>query len=151
VLVGPGLVAWVDVFIPTGDPLWDDDVGRATWWLGQAWADALGTTGIGAVEVRRGGLRRSPWSSRVCFAGTGPGEVTLEGRKIVGVSQRRTRLGALFQCAVAASWDPAALLDVLALDGAERAVAAAELADVVLGVGPAVAAAAVAALVDGLP
>jgi lipoate-protein ligase A len=96
-------------------------------------------------------MRRAPWSIRVCFAGTGPGEVTLDGRKVVGISQRRTRQGALFQCAVIVSWDPAGLLDVLALEADERDAGAADLADVALGVGPAAATAAVAALAGSLP
>ena len=42
VLVVPGDVLWVDVIIPAGDELWDDDVGRASHWLGDLWATALG-------------------------------------------------------------------------------------------------------------
>ncbi len=36
----PGGAWWVDVVIPRGDPLWDDDVSRAFLWLGDAWAAA---------------------------------------------------------------------------------------------------------------
>ena len=43
----------------------------------------------------------------VCFAGTGPGEVLVAGRKVVGISQRRTRAGARFQCSVPILWDGA--------------------------------------------
>jgi lipoate-protein ligase A len=151
VLVGPGRVLWIDVVVPRRDPLWEDDVGRAFWWLGDLWVHALARAGLGAAEVWRGGLRRSAWSSRVCFAGLGPGEVTVGERKVVGMAQRRTRLGALFQCALPVVWDPVALLDVLALEERERRVGAGELADVAVGVGPEVAAVAGAALVNGLP
>jgi hypothetical protein len=41
----------------------------------------------------------------VCFAGLGPGEVTRNGAKVVGISQRRTRHAARFQCAVLHRWD----------------------------------------------
>jgi lipoate-protein ligase A len=105
VLVEPGGVVWVDVVVPRGDPLWDDDVARAFWWLGDAWAAALGTLGIEGAEVHRGPLVRSPLSDLVCFAGLGPGEVTVDGRKVVGIAQRRTRAGALFQCAVPLRWN----------------------------------------------
>ena len=44
----PGEVLWVDVVVPADDPLWDDDVGRATHWLGELWAAAL-------AALRRGG------------------------------------------------------------------------------------------------
>lgn len=127
VLVEPGRVVWADVVVPAGDPLWQADVGRAAWWLGGVWGAALACLGVGGAEVHRGGLVRTRWSSWVCFAGLGPGEVTVGGRKIVGLSQRRTRHGALFQCAVPMSWDPRPLLAALALPGDERRAAAGEL------------------------
>jgi lipoate-protein ligase A len=89
-------------------------------------------------------MRKAPWSEWVCFAGLGPGEVTVEGRKVVGLSQRRTREAALFQCCAARRWEPARLLELLALDEEERAKGGVELADVATGIG------AVAGLVDGL-
>ena len=128
----PGAVAWVDVVLPRSDPLWDDDVGRAFWWLGETWRLALANLGMNGAEVHRGGIVSSRWSSKVCFAGLGPGEVTVEGRKVVGMAQRRTRDGALFQCAVPVRWEPQHLLDVLALGAEERAEAAAVLDESVL-------------------
>lgn len=158
-------VVWADVTVPAGDALWDDDVGRASWWLGEVWATALSTVLAPAVApsmaqsagvpaggpvVHRGGLVRTQWSSLVCFAGLGPGEVTLAGAKVVGISQRRTRHVALFQCACLLAWDPAALLDVLQLTDLARHEAAAQLAGVAVGIGagagPAVEAAFEAAL-----
>ena len=150
VLVEPGRVVWADVVVPAADPLWEPDVGRATWWLGEAWAAALGDLGVAGAEVHRGGLVRSAWSTAVCFAGLGPGEVTADGRKVVGIAQRRTRDGALFQCAVALAWDPAPLLAALALSPGDREVAAADLAGAVAPV-TAPAAAVEAALLAHLP
>lgn len=135
VLVVPGGAVWVDVLVPRHDPRWDDDIGRAGWWLGEAWAAALASTGLGGGVVHRGGLLRGPWSQQVCFAGLGPGEVTVEGRKVVGMSQRRTKIAALFQCAAVVWWDPVPLLDVLALSEGERQRGAAELGAVARGVG----------------
>jgi lipoate-protein ligase A len=80
-------------------------------------------------------MQRTPWSASVCFAGLGPGEITVDGRKVVGMSQRRTREAALFQCCAALRWEPERLLDLLALDDAARALGAAELADVAAGIG----------------
>jgi lipoate-protein ligase A len=151
VLVGPGVTRWVDIFLPAGDPLWDDDVGRASWWVGSVWVAALAAAGVGSGEVWRAGLVRTPWSGRVCFAGVGPGEVRVGDRKVVGISQRRARRGALFQCAVPIVWDPAPLLDVMALSEDDRSAGVAELATVALGVGGETAAAAVSALLDLLP
>jgi lipoate-protein ligase A len=152
VLLAPGQVVWADVLVPRGDALWDDDVGRAFHWLGQAWVAALGRLGLSGAAVHRGGLVSTPWSRRVCFAGLGPGEVTLGGRKVVGMAQRRTREGALFQCACLLAWEPAALVDILALDGEEaRAAAVSELSGVAVGIGPTPVPAVEAAFVDVLP
>lgn len=135
VLVVPGDLLWVDVVVPARDPLWEADVGRAFHWLGDAWAAALHDLGA-ASRVHRDGLRRSPWSDLVCFAGLGPGEVTAPGgAKLVGISQRRTRGAARFQCAALGCWDPGALVGLLALEPAQRSSAAAALADVAVGVG----------------
>ncbi|MEX2294245.1 MAG: hypothetical protein WD691_10705 [Acidimicrobiales bacterium] len=137
VLVEPASPLWVDVLIPATDPLWEPDVGQAFLWLGEAWALALGDLGV-ATEVHRGPPIRTGWSDRVCFAGLGPGELTdRAGRKVLGISQRRTRSGARFQCAIPTTWDPAVLLGLLALSDDERAAALSDLADA--AVGPAVA------------
>lgn len=115
VLVEPGRVVWVDVFVPADDPLWCRDVGRAFWWLGEMWAEALAALGVGDAVVHRGPLVTTPWSSAVCFAGLGSGEVTVGGRKTVGMAQRRTRDGALFQCAVPLAWSAASIVALLDL------------------------------------
>ena len=70
----PGGTSWVDVLVPASDPLWDDDVGRAAYWLGDAWAGAIGAVGRGASAA---GWSAAPRSGRACFAGLGPGEVTI--------------------------------------------------------------------------
>jgi lipoate-protein ligase A len=138
VLVEPGAAVWVDVTIPAGDPLWDHDVSRAFHWLGAVWAEVLSAAGVPA-RWHDGPMRRTPWSASVCFAGLGPGEVTVGGRKVVGLSQRRTREAALFQCCAALRWEPERLLDLLTLDDADRARGAVELAGVATGIGAAVA------------
>jgi lipoate-protein ligase A len=134
VLVAAGKALWWDVFVPAGDPLWDPDVGRAFHWLGQAWVEALGNLGL-AARWHDGPMVHTPWSRRVCFAGVGPGEVLLDGRKVVGMSQRRTRTAALFQCCVMLRWDPEVILDLLVLEAAERSGAAGILAGVAAGIG----------------
>lgn len=120
VLVEPGGLVWVDVLVPAGDPLWDHDVGRAFAWLGRAWVAALAAAGVEGAEAHEGPLVTTAWSGIVCFAGLGPGEVTVDGAKVVGMCQRRTRAGALFQCAALLDWQPRRLLDRLALDDDER-------------------------------
>jgi lipoate---protein ligase len=135
VLVVPGDVLWVDVILPAGDPLWDDDVGRAFGWLGDVWARALDSLGVTA-SVHRGALQRSRWSDLVCFAGLGPGELVNEAEeKLVGMAQRRTREAARFQCAVLGRWDPGALVAVLELPDDDRSAATADLRHAARGVG----------------
>jgi lipoate-protein ligase A len=113
VLLLPGEVAWLDVVIPAGDPLWVDDVGRSMHWFGEVWAEALRSLGEGEAEVHRGSMRPSAWSRLVCFDGLGPGEVVVAGRKAVGISQRRTREWARLQAAVYGRWRPEVLLGLL--------------------------------------
>jgi lipoate-protein ligase A len=135
VLVGPGQAAWVDFVIPAGDPLWDDDVRRAAWWVGELWARALSRLGVGPLDVWKAGLVRRAWSAQLCFAGLGPGEVRVRERKIVGVSQRRTRSACLFQTAVLLDWEPALMVELLA--GADLPVDLPALEDAVMTIPPA--------------
>lgn len=135
VLVVPGELLWLDVLLPSSDPLWTADVGEAFHWLGDVWQRALAELDV-TTTVHRGGLVRSAWSDLVCFAGVGPGEVLDErGAKAVGMSQRRTRDAARFQCAALARWDPDALLELLSMDSEGRETAATDLAGAASGVG----------------
>ena len=121
VLVERGHLLWIDLVIPAGDDLWDVDVTKAAAWVGELWAETLmAVKADGDVSVWKDRLRRTEWSERVCFAGVGPGEVLLDGRKVVGVSQRRTRGAALFQTAALLEWRPGDLTRLLALDPADR-------------------------------
>jgi lipoate-protein ligase A len=124
---------WVDVLVPAGDRLWRADVGRAFMWLGEAWAGALADVGVPGAAPHRGPLQRNRWSGRMCFAGLGPGEVTVDGAKVVGMCQRRTRAGALFQCAALLAWEPDRLLDLLDLGARERSRASEEVTGVARG------------------
>ena len=120
VLLVPGDVLWVDVILPADDPHWDSDIGRSFQWLGDAWAHAVAVAAGPPTEVHSGPMLRTRWSSLVCFAGLGPGEVSVDGRKLVGVSQRRTRAGARFQCALHRRFDASTLAGLLRLGDGER-------------------------------
>ncbi|HEX3840584.1 MAG TPA: hypothetical protein VHU85_07320 [Acidimicrobiales bacterium] len=157
VLVMPGDPVWVDAWVPRNDRLWQEDVGRAFDWFGDAWTTALTALGgRGMIPHREEFAACTRWSSLVCFGGVGTGEVvTADGRKVVGISQRRTREGAWFHSAAALHWDPAALLEVLVLPTEERAVAQTDLAAAATGVADLVGslsdAAVSAALIAALP
>jgi lipoate-protein ligase A len=120
VLVAPDSQIWIDVFVPAGDRLADRDVGRAAWWLGDAWDIALRSfgppSGSGAFEVHRGAMATTTWSRRVCFAGMGPGEVRAGERKYVGISQRRNRAGIWLHSMALTAFDPALLAALLQTD-----------------------------------
>lgn len=114
VVVGPGECLWVDVVVARGVDGWNDDIGKAGCWMGDQWVAALAAAGVGDCRVHRTAMQKLPGSEAVCFAGIGSGEVlTADGEKLVGVSQRRTRDWALFQCAIPLRWDPEPLISVL--------------------------------------
>ncbi|TIC83237.1 hypothetical protein E8D34_16150 [Nocardioides sp. GY 10113] len=134
VYVDPDRCVWLDVVLPKHDPRWSDDVREATYWLGEAWQRALRRVGL-ETDLYRGGLEQTPWGRLVCFAALGPGEVVIGARKVVGISQRRTREGARFQCIAYDDWDPRDVLDLVHLSDAERDAAAADLTGRAAGVG----------------
>ncbi len=157
VILRPGIELWVDVLLPRGSSLWSDDISAAFGWLGALWADVLRATlepSSPAIVVHRGPLIDREAGRVLCFAGLGPGEVVVDGAKVVGISQRRTRHGARFQCAVTPGWDPADLEPFL--DRAALAGAGIDLRRLAVGLdsrwwGPSIRGQIVAELVDRLP
>jgi len=100
VIVRPDVAVWVDIVMPHG--VAPDDIRGSMVWIGERWMAAIapllvGGSGARELDVHRGGMVATAWSDLVCFAGLGPGEVLLGGRKLVGLSQRRTRLGIRIQ------------------------------------------------------
>ena len=110
VFLAPGEHVWLDVVVPRGDVLWSDDVAQASWWLGDVWVQTLHSLGMSDVSVHRESLSSDAWGDLLCFAGVGPGEVVQQGNetlsKVVGISQRRTREYARFQCTIYTKWNP---------------------------------------------
>jgi lipoate-protein ligase A len=100
VLVVPDQLVWVDIVAPPGGAPDDvpNDVRGSMIWAGGMWQRALQPfVGDRQLTVHSGSMVTTPWSDLVCFAGLGPGEVLLDGRKLVGLSQRRTRNGVRIQ------------------------------------------------------
>lgn len=110
VFLAPGEHVWLDVVVPRGDVLWNDDVAQASWWLGDVWVQTLNALGENNVSVHRETLSSDAWGDLLCFAGVGPGEVVQRDdeslSKLVGISQRRTRDYARFQCTIYTKWNP---------------------------------------------
>ena len=129
VLVVPEALVWIDVFIPRDDPLWEADVSKSALWLGKVWQATLAEFGISA-EVHQGLYQPGEWGNLVCFAGRAPGEVFVDGKKSVGISQRRTRQGARYQTALARQWNITDLSPLLHLSPQDRTRLETELATV---------------------
>lgn len=117
VLLVPGCQVWADAWVPRGDPMWSDDPRRMAASVGEWWATSLGIPG---AAVHRGGSVAGRGSDVVCFAGVGPGEVLVAGRKVVGLAQWRSRQGALVHGCAYRRWEPGRLVDLLAMDGRAR-------------------------------
>jgi len=96
VLVTPDQLVWVDIVAPPGAA--PDDIRGSMIWAGEIWRRGLlPWVGDGELTVHDASMVTTEWSELVCFAGLGPGEVLLDGRKLVGLSQRRTRNGVRIQ------------------------------------------------------
>jgi lipoate---protein ligase len=84
---------WIDWWIPQSDPRWSHDVRVSSIQVGTWWADALRERTSDEVYVHNGALEGDPAFRVVCFAGRGPGEVFVNNRKAVGLTQWRVREG----------------------------------------------------------
>ncbi len=132
VLVAPGMQVWLDVFVPNEDELAQTDVAKSFHWLGDAFAAAIaGVLGKSveqvALEVNRGPRQATGWSATLCYTGLGAGEVTVAGRKVVGMSQRRERSGAWIHSMALLSDRAGDLADLLAGSEQRRLAARAEV------------------------
>ncbi len=72
--------------------------------------------GLSGLEVHAGRAVPGDLGELICFAGRGPGEVFSAGQKVVGLSQWRSREGALFSSCAYLHWDPVPMLTLLNLD-----------------------------------
>ena len=84
---------WVDWWLPASDPRWSSDVHASSILAGHWWSGVLARRVAGEVSVHAGSLEGDPAHRLVCFAGRGPGEVFVDGRKAVGLTQWRVREG----------------------------------------------------------
>lgn len=125
VVVEPGCATWFDVWLPAADDRFERDVSRSTRWLGEIVVEALDAVGVQGAVAEVAGVepigsgRARHWSSLVCFAGVASGEIMVDGRKAVGISQRRTRAGARFQVMIPHRFDPASTAALFALSSGD--------------------------------
>jgi len=131
VLLVPDEHLWVDFWVPRSHERFDDDVVSAAFWVGELWARAAEDVLALPATVHRAGHLPGRYGATVCFAGIGPGEVSVEGRKLVGISQRRTRGWARIQTLAHQRWQPALLAELLGIQRAPDDALAVELQDTV--------------------
>lgn len=109
----------VDLAVPAGHPLAPEDVTDAYRPVGEAIRDALQGLGVGCrtvdvAEARAMSDARRAAARRACWAGISPYEVVLDdGRKLVGLAQRRRRGAVLHQIAVPVTTPPARVAEHL--------------------------------------
>lgn len=117
-----GDVVWIDLVIPSGDPLWADDVRVAPLWVGELWRDAIAAADptLTNLEVIEGALRADALGQKICFVSEGPGELMCGGGKVVGISQRRNRNGARFQCCAYTAIRLDGFVAVMGITGADH-------------------------------
>ncbi len=104
---------WIDWWIPTDDERWSPDVHVMSHRVGEWWRDVLTPRLDGEVRVHQGAMAGDVAWRVACFAGRGPGEVVVDGRKAVGVTQWRVREG-VFVSTVLPAHPSHLLLDLLA-------------------------------------
>ncbi|MBW6495982.1 MAG: ligase, partial [Burkholderiaceae bacterium] len=140
VLAGPWMVS-ASIALPTGHPLLGETLAGSYRWLGEVHAGALGQMGVparalppqeiaGANAALR--IRSVGWA---CFGALSPWEVVAaDGRKLVGLAQRRKQAGVLLVAGtLVGATDWGLLCEVMGHPEDEavlrrRTVAAAELA-----------------------
>jgi lipoate-protein ligase A len=110
----PGDV-WIDWWIPAHDVRWSRDVRVSAARAGGWWREALGACVTRPVEVYDGPLVGEAHHRVVCFAGSGPGEVFVDGRKAVGLAQWRVHEGCLLTSVLPASRSEG-VVDLLAIE-----------------------------------
>lgn len=131
----------LDVALPTGDPLLARDLTASYRPLGSAWWVALRALGVPTelvdVERARASGRDTSAAAQLarlaCFGGLSPYEVTVAGRKIVGLAQVRRRHGGLFQTALQLRWDAPLMSQLLTVAPSDRAALVAALQERVVG------------------
>jgi lipoate-protein ligase A len=116
VLLRPGDHLWIDAWVPRDDPLWDPDVSVAAAWVGAWWRAALEALNVRDCEVHHGRAVPGRFGALVCFSGRGPGEVFRRDRKVMGVSQWRSREGSLLRTCAYLHWEPGPLIELLDTD-----------------------------------
>ena len=116
VFIDPVATVWIDVVAPKSSALYSPELAENFLLVGRSWQAALGSLGVHAeLGVESGG--RTAASSVACWAGLGWGELSVDGAKVVGLSQRRTRWGSRVQAIAVLDGSSARIGDYLTDEG----------------------------------
>ena len=139
VFVGPDMLS-LDVILPPGHPLAGRDIVEAYRWFGELWAETLQDMGLAARTIppaeahaprtrqhlEQAG-RLEALLRQSCYGAVSPYEVSVNGRKVLGLDQVRRRVGFLFQGGLLLRWDAERVAALLAAEQDERPLLAAGL------------------------
>ena len=146
VLAGPDLLS-LDVILPPGHPLAGQDIVEAYHWYGDLWAKTLQSFGLAAHIVSpaeahaprtRSFLAQAERQEQLvresCYGAVSPYEITIQGRKVLGLDQVRRKVGFLFQGGLLLRWDAERIASLLAAPADERPMLAEGLRDRAAGI-----------------
>lgn len=112
VFIDPNETVWIDLLAPSDSAFWSSDLAENFRLVGRLWHRALGALGVDTVLVDQGPTDAA--AGRIaCWAGLGWGELTVDGSKLVGLSQRRTRWGSRVQAIAVLGTSSGRVLDYL--------------------------------------
>lgn len=144
VYIEPAGVVWIDVCAPRGSAWWHDDLAQNFVIVGQAWQNAFASLGV-ETELCTDSPDRSDAARMACWAGIGWGELTIDGVKVMGLSQRRTRWGARVQGMAVLDGTAERAADFLDIDEPTRIELRAAIGTATVDIAPAALASAVIA------
>jgi lipoate-protein ligase A len=126
VLAANGVLG-LDVYLPTSHSLVPSDIVDSYQWLGQLWVRALEQLDVSvhlvSVAEARAEARALENRQRLelaCFGTLSPYEVTIDGRKLVGLAQVRRSHGVLLQSALLVAFDSRSLAELLPIPDREE-------------------------------
>jgi len=116
-------VLGLDIFLPRGHDLIQDDIVESYRWLGELWQKSLATLGIDGHLVTIDEARQAPVPPplvrQACFGSLSPFEVTVADRKMVGLAQVRRGNGVLLQSGIHLLYDATGLASLIAPEDVE--------------------------------
>jgi lipoate-protein ligase A len=107
VLAIPDSFFWFNLLIPAEDKLYEPNLTKSFDWLGQKLYLTLKKLKFGTVQdlesdlrVNKSKLTHNPAGKLWCFMDSNYGEIFVQDKKLVGISQRRTKYGSCYSVGI---------------------------------------------------